>query len=134
MAISGYFGLGLLLSSFLAFVCGQVGEILDKVEDLTDEVVAMYDVADEVILMSSGKGLPEVIPFSEAKNQIVHHLTTFNGFSAESYFTVNKELLTAILSNFVTYLIILLQFRVGENSSGGEDGSNSSPENVTVPQ
>ncbi len=122
----------LLLSIFLAFVCQAVAEILAKVDDLAHEVVGLHDGMDELLLVTSGEGHAEVIPFSEAKERTVHYLTSLNGFSAQNYFTVNKELLTAIMSNFVTYLIILLQFRVGENSSTSNPTTNSTCTNDTI--
>ncbi len=122
----GYFGLTTLLATLLLYLCETVGAIQEKVADLTDEVVGLHDNADELLLIASSNDLgDEVMLFSEIKTRIVHHLTAFNGFSADNYFTVNKELVTAILSNFVTYLIILLQFRVGENAESTNQNSAS---------
>ena len=35
----------------------------------------------------------------------------FQGFNALNYFTLNKSCLTSIVANFMTYLIVLLQFK-----------------------
>ena len=53
---------------------------------------------------------------SEDCRSIVEHLKNYKGFSALDFFYVNKQLLTSLFTNFVGYLIILLQFRVGEES------------------
>ena len=38
-------------------------------------------------------------------------LEKFQGFSANGYFTVNHSLLTGMTANFVTYMVILIQFQ-----------------------
>ena len=48
-------------------------------------------------------------------------LEKFPGFTALNYFTLNKSLLTSIVANFLTYIIVLLQFNPGDSS----DNSNA---------
>ena len=48
---------------------------------------------------------------------IVERLEKFTGFSALNYFNVNKSLLTSIVANFLTYLIVLIQFGMSASSS-----------------
>ena len=47
-------------------------------------------------------------------DRILEKLKRFQGFSAMDFFTLNKPLLTSITANFVTYLIVLIQFRASE--------------------
>ena len=54
--------------------------------------------------------------------KMVQRLEKFTGFTALNYFTVNKSLLTSILANFLTYLIVLIQF-----------GMSPAPSDVFVP-
>ena len=42
-------------------------------------------------------------------------LEKFTGFTALNYFTLNKSLLTSIFANFLTYIIVLLQFNPGDS-------------------
>ena len=44
-------------------------------------------------------------------------LDGFKGFNAENYFTVNNSMITGMIANFVTYLIVLIQFKITETSS-----------------
>ena len=55
--------------------------------------------------------------FVDEKNSIYFQLDGFQGFNAENYFTVNNSLMTGMTANFVTYLIVLIQFKITENSS-----------------
>ena len=48
------------------------------------------------------------------KTQALLKFETWNGFHGNGYFTLGKSLLTAVVANFITYLIILIQFKVSE--------------------
>ncbi len=56
---------------------------------------------------------------NEECRPIMEHLQNFKGFTALDFFYVNKSFLSSIFANFVGYLIILLQFRVGEENRSG---------------
>ena len=47
-------------------------------------------------------------------------LEEFKGFNAKGFFTLNHSLLTGMTANFVTYLVILVQFKQTEPSAFGE--------------
>ena len=49
--------------------------------------------------------------------RVVKIYTGCRGFSAAGYFDVNRGLVSSVVGSLVTYLIVLLQFRAGENSS-----------------
>ena len=42
------------------------------------------------------------------------NLREFEGFHGLGYFRLGKSMLTGIMANFTTYLIVLLQFKVSE--------------------
>ena len=48
---------------------------------------------------------------SQQKNDVCNLLSKFNGFEANGYFTLNHSMLTGMIGNIVTYLVILVQFR-----------------------
>ena len=52
-------------------------------------------------------------PQCQAMEYLMKRLQAFQGFTASDYYYLNKPLLTAILANFVTYFIILVQFKLG---------------------
>ena len=51
----------------------------------------------------------------ECKSYIIEELQCFQGFDAHGFFTLNRPLLTSIISNFTTFIIILVQFKMSEN-------------------
>ena len=57
--------------------------------------------------------LSSVIPFEE-KSQLIEKINSFNGFDACGYFTLGRNHLTSIVANFLTYFILLIQFRMAE--------------------
>ena len=56
-----------------------------------------------------------LIPF-EDKYQLIERMNSFNGFDANGYFTLGKQLLTSIVSNFTTFMIVLIQFKMAEKN------------------
>ena len=55
--------------------------------------------------------------FIDAKHSLYLQLDGFKGYSGENYFTVNYSMITGMIANFVTYLIVLIQFKITETSS-----------------
>ena len=51
------------------------------------------------------------------KKQIEMEFKKFQGFHGNGYFVLGKPLLTSVVANIITYLIILIQFKVSELSS-----------------
>ena len=50
----------------------------------------------------------------EEKTLLTKRFKEFPGFDGNGYFHLSKSLLTATMANFVTYLIVLIQFRISE--------------------
>ena len=67
-------------------------------------VVAVGDLEEFIIdnLLKNGQ--------SQQKS-VCNLLSKFKGFDANGYFTLNHSMLTGMMSNIVTYLVILVQFR-----------------------
>ena len=55
--------------------------------------------------------------FVDEKHSLYLQLDGFKGFNGENYFTVNNSMITGMIANFVTYLIVLIQFKMTETSS-----------------
>ena len=52
--------------------------------------------------------------FIDEKNSLYLQLDGFKGFNGENYFIVNNSMITGMIANFVTYLIVLIQFKQSE--------------------
>ena len=116
LLVVGYFGLGLTLAVVIVYFANVSYEVSRQAKELLEEV----------ILIEVGNGNDVAIPITDirlqkmsrktAKAHIVYQLRSFNGFNVGGYFEFNKTTLVSISSSFITYLIILLQFRVGEKT------------------
>ena len=63
---------------------------------------------------------------------VIALLDEFKGFDAKGYFTLNHSLLTGMTANFVTYLVILVQFKQSESSTNDECMQNSTDRKSVV--
>ena len=55
-------------------------------------------------------------PEEYARKIVMSMLDEFKGFDANGYFTLGKQHLTSILSNFTTFIIVLIQFKMTEKT------------------
>ena len=46
------------------------------------------------------------------KNLVLCHLTRWENFDGYGFFVLGKPFLTGILANFITYIIVLIQFQL----------------------
>ena len=53
---------------------------------------------------------------SDEKDELIDKITSFQGFNACGFFTLGKPLLTSIVANFTTFIIVLIQFKMAERS------------------
>ena len=74
------------------------------------------EVTDNVSKLKEAISISSVLPYEE-KFKVIENINTFNGFDGCGYFTLGKPHLTAILSNFTTFIIVLIQFKMAEKQS-----------------
>ena len=48
---------------------------------------------------------------------LIEKTKNFDGFDASGYFVTGKPLMSSFVSNFVTFIIILIQFRTSESTA-----------------
>ena len=63
--------------------------------------------------------------------RVIKKYEKVDGFSASSYFNLNRNLLTSIVGSLVTYLIVLLQFKIADLQSHDNASSSSALLNGT---
>ena len=51
---------------------------------------------------------------TDEKDRIIEKINSFQGFDACRFFTLGKPLLTSIVANFMTYIIVLIQFKTAK--------------------
>ena len=86
--------------------------IKDSIDGIKNDILDL-DINEDQVCIIDGN----VRKLKHVKKRIVSGLDAFQGFHGNGYFTLGKELLTSIVANFVTYLIILVQFKVSEMST-----------------
>ena len=99
--------LGALAASVALWILnGQSEEIKQIVSNLKDTLGALV-VSDGVVQMD-GRFHSEAY----VRGHLINKLAEFQGFDANGYATLGKPLLTSVFANFITYLIILIQFKI----------------------
>ena len=94
---------GMIQCYLLYAVINFSQEIVDKNEDLLDTI--------------REKRLHGwIINEDPRMEKVVDDLKEFEGFDGKGYFILNKPLLTGILANFITYIIILIQFSMNSTT------------------
>ena len=93
--------------------------VTDKVHGLGDYLRRIH-VSNESDLVEFED---HIVPISIAKTCLLKKLDDFQGFDGKGYFTLGKSLLKNLLAFCVTYLVILVQFRLTERSDFAYDTS-----------
>ena len=88
---------------------GQSEEIKQIVSNLKDTLGDL--VVSNGIIQMDGSFHSEVY----ARGHLINKLAEFQGLDAYGYATLGKPLLTSVFANFITYLIILIQFKISIN-------------------
>ena len=79
---------------------------------------ALLDENKELIKVIEDKQINENWLLDDAKlNLKIKRLERFKGFDGKNFFTWNKSFITTIISTFLTYFIILIQFKESEPPS-----------------
>lgn len=77
--------------------------------------VLSHEVNENLCELKNSISVTPFINF-EDKFQLVERMNSFNGFDANGYFTLGKQLLTSTVSNFTTFIIVLIQFKMAEKN------------------
>ena len=51
----------------------------------------------------------------DSRFRMMYILDSFKGLEANGFFTLGKPLMTSFIANFLTYIVILVQFKLSEN-------------------
>ena len=108
----GYGAFGGLFIFLAERYCNFSQIIKDSIDGIKNDILDL-DINEDQVCIIDGN----VRKLKHVKKRIVSGLDAFQGFHGNGYFTLGKELLTSIVANFVTYLIILVQFKVSEMST-----------------
>ena len=82
-------------------------------QKIGDQVKTLKETLDDQFILDPGKS-EEII---KMKKLVLCHLSRWENFDACGFFTLGKPFLTGLLANFITYIIILIQFQLTESGS-----------------
>ena len=103
MQVIGFMTLGTGMTFAFVFTCFYGEKIGSQVKDLKEILQDQYIIdlgqSDEVLVM---------------KKLVVCHLCRWENFDGYGFFTLGKPFLTGLFANFITYIIILIQFQLSE--------------------
>ena len=105
----GFYGIFLMFCAHAYCAFSQL--IKDHITDIKKLSLEM-DIPKESTILIDGKKLNS----RHAQKIIVSGFDEFEGFTGNGYFILGKPLLSSIVANLITYLIILIQFKITEVS------------------
>ena len=108
----------LMICSLLWFLNIWPERATNKIYELKRHLKNLY-VSDETLKKMEFEG--QLVPPSFLKSRIEQELDEFRGFDGKGYFILGKSLLKNLLAFCVTYLVILIQFRLTEEVPLSED-------------
>ena len=111
LVIIGYGSYGILFLFFAHAYCTFSQIIKDSIDQIRKITLEM-DVPNEGLLILDAKKYNP----RHARKIVVVGFDEFQGFHGNGYFILGKPFLTSIIANFMTYLIILIQFKVSQPS------------------
>ena len=88
----------------------------ESTDTLQDLLLSNTNTQDGPYILD-GKILKSMKSHSKTlKQKAILDLKKFNGYHGNGYFVLGKPLLTSVVTNIITYSIILIQFKVSELS------------------
>ena len=97
------------------FLCHTSEKLSNKVQMLKVILLDLNFSETETSLVIGQNGFQET-EFMIEKQAVYLRLDSFKGFHALNFFVVRNSLLTGLASNFVTYVILLVQFKITQMS------------------
>ena len=88
---------------------GQSEDIKESIDEIREDILRLK-VSNKFV-----KVFGNYHPEEYARTIVLDKMEKFHGFEACGFITLGKPLLSSLFSNFITYLIILLQFKISES-------------------
>ena len=95
---------GLMFLSLIVFLNYTSQNVSDRVSNLKRKILNS-EIQDS-----------DTLGGIDSRFRIMHLLDSFKGFEANGFFTLGKPLMTSLTANFLTYIVILVQFKISENT------------------
>ena len=110
--IVGVTGAGIISIILMAFTPEMTQQLLRRMQRLSYKLLQVTNDGPNETLIELHNG--KLVPFSTAIEKIRDQVNKFEGINVLDFFILRRSLLTSILAHFITYCIVLLQFKVSE--------------------
>ena len=108
LMISGIGIIALWCIVYLLFIVSLSQNIVDKVQQLSYTIRSEINEERDIWLDD------KKFQWRDFKEIVLYSVDNFNGFDGWGYFKINKSLLATITGNFMTYFIILIDFKIND--------------------
>ncbi len=109
----------ILIYTFIIFSTNVISQALtDQTQGLAKVLKIQVPCSGSPLLQIDGN----YVQREKANDFVIEELKAFQGYDGNGFFTLGKSLLTAIIANVATYLIILIQFKMSENTTQATGG------------
>ena len=108
----GYFLNWALVSILFVLMIEISSNIANKVKSLNNALMKMNIEDKSYLLCNNGRFQCA----QQSRAELYHLLSDFQGLTGNGFFVLNRPCLSSIISSFLTYIIILVQFRITEMS------------------
>ena len=105
--VQATFFLGSLCPALVLWILNKQSEDIKQDLEKLKEDIRNISVIDDFVEINGNFHLE-----SYARQNLIDTLSEFQGFDACGFVTLGKPLLSSIFANFITYLIILIQFKI----------------------
>ena len=102
---------GLLLCIILYITNEASQQLYNALQDMKQAIIDLP--VDDTVTVLNGKEYPGTY----ARYVVLEKINTFKGFTACDYYDLGRPMLSTITSNFITYVIILIQFKMSASSN-----------------
>ena len=106
----GFFLAWIMIVYMVVFITEASSSVATKTRELSKALMKM-SIPEKSYLVIEGK----VVCAHQTRAQLQDLLSNFHGFSGNGFFVLNRPFLSSVVSNFLTYFIILMQFRMSED-------------------
>ena len=106
-----FFVMSLSFVQMIWYLCSFSQLLATKIHELKYSIMDLSITMEDQLVHQINE-----TTISSEKESVYLQLNDFKGFNAEDFFTVNNSLITGMTSHFVTFLIILIEFKFTEMS------------------
>ena len=109
----GKIAFGVLLCIILYISNEASQQLLNAMQTMKQAIIEMPTSDDDDVVVLDGK---EYVG-NYARYVLLERINSFKGFTALDFYDLGRPMLSTITSNFITYLIILIQFKLSASSN-----------------